>query len=44
MKAVNPKSRRFIVSLLDDLILSNLPYERITIKLIDPKGFEAPRE
>src|SRR5688572_9265879 len=32
-KAVNARSRYFIVSLLDDFILSNLPYERITVWL-----------
>jgi hypothetical protein len=30
MKVSNPKMKRCIVSLLDDFILSILPYERIT--------------
>src|SRR5919106_233126 len=40
MKAVNPRRKRFIVSLLDGSILKNLPYKKITIALIDPKGFK----
>src|ERR1700752_1479067 len=40
MKAVNPKSRCFIVSLLDGFILSNLPYKKITGWLGDSKGFK----
>src|SRR6476469_10411837 len=38
-KAINPKRKRFIVSLPDGLILRKLPYERITGSLKDPKGF-----
>src|SRR5687767_7092586 len=40
MKAVNPRRKHFIVSLLDGSILKNLPYEKITIELINPKGFK----
>jgi hypothetical protein len=40
MKAIETKRNRFIVSLLDGSILKNLPYEKITIELIDPKGFK----
>jgi hypothetical protein len=29
-KAIKPKSKRFMVSLLDGLILKKLPYEKIT--------------
>src|SRR4030095_9748310 len=40
IKAVNPKSRYFIVGLLDGFILSNLPYEKITRWLGDSNGLK----